>query len=178
MSADHLQTDTGVFEKIRGVDALALRQGPNEEDVAFAVAKGVSFRNGTIEFDVQPFAMGTGLGFRRRGNNNFEYFYMRPNGKCPQSPDCLQYAPQTHGVLLWDVFPQFQAASPIHDGEWNHIKVVVSGRRMDLYVNATKSPSLRVGRLEGDEAEGSCDQAPARQRLQDLLHNDPKSRPF
>src|SRR4029453_6702375 len=54
MTADRWQTDTGVFEKIQGVDAIALRQG-------MASPKGVTLRNGTVEFDVQPFAMGTGL---------------------------------------------------------------------------------------------------------------------
>src|SRR5690349_17229944 len=85
MTADYWQTDTGVFEKIQGVDAIALRQG-------MALAKGITLRNGIIEFDVQPFAMGTGLAFRRRDDNTYEYFYIRPNGKCAQSKDCLQYA--------------------------------------------------------------------------------------
>jgi len=147
MTADHWRTDTGVFEKIQGVDAIALRQG-------MALAKGITLRNGTIEFDVQPFAMGTGLAFRRRDDNSYEYFYIRPNGKCAQSEDCLQYAPETHGVLLWDVFPQYQAAASIRDGEWNHIKIVLSGQRMNLYVNREKTPSLKIGRLEGDSAEG------------------------
>ena len=147
MTADRWQTDTGVFEKIQGVDALALRQG-------MALAKGISLRNGIVEFDVQPFAMGTGLAFRRRDDNTYEYFYIRPNGKCVESKDCLQYAPQTHGVLLWDVFPQYQAAAPIHDGEWNHIKIVLSGQRMNVYVNHEKTPSLKIGRLEGDSIEG------------------------
>jgi hypothetical protein len=147
MTSDRWQTDTGVFEKIQGVDAIALRQG-------MAVANDVNFRNGTVEFDVQPFYMGVGLGFRQRDNDTYEYVYIRPNGKCSQSPDCLQYAPQIHGVLLWDLFPQYQAPAPIHDGEWNHIKIVVSGQRMNVYVNRAKSPSLKIGRLEGDAAEG------------------------
>lgn len=147
MTPDRWQTDTGVFEKIQGVDAIALRQG-------MAVANGVTFRNGIVEFDVQPFAMGAGLGFRRRNDDTYEYFYIRPNGKCSESADCLQYAPQTHGVLLWDVFPQYQAPAAIRDGEWNHIKIVLSGQRMNVYVNGAKSPSLKIGRLEGDAAEG------------------------
>jgi len=147
MTPDHWQTDTGVFEKIQGVDAIALRQG-------MALAKDITLQNGIIEFDVQPFAMGTGLAFRRRDDNSYEYFYIRPNGKCSESKDCLQYAPQTHGVLLWDVFPQYQSSASIRDGEWNHIKVVLSGQRMNLYVNHEKTPSLRIGRLEGDSPEG------------------------
>src|SRR5262245_11323474 len=99
MKPELLQTDSGVFAKIQGVDALALRQG-------MASPKGLQLRDGIVEFDVQPFAMGTGLAFRRRDDENFEYFYICPNGRCAQSNDCLQYAPETRGVLLWDVFPQ------------------------------------------------------------------------
>lgn len=78
MTPDLWQTDTGVFERIQGVPSIALRQG-------MASPKGVTLRNGIIEFDVQPFAMGTGLAFRRRDGSNFEYFYVCPNGKCAQS---------------------------------------------------------------------------------------------
>jgi hypothetical protein len=66
----------------------------------------------------------------------------------------VQYAPTTHGVLLWDVFPQFQGPAPLHDSGWNHIKMVISGKRMNLYVNGSGTPSLSVGRLEGDAEEG------------------------
>jgi hypothetical protein len=148
MAAEHWQTDTGVFEKIQGMDALALHDG------SLATAKDVTLRDGTIEFDVQPLVMGAGLAFRQRDKDTFESFYMRPMGKCSESPNCLQYAPQTHGVLLWDLYPQYQSAAPIRDGEWNHIKIVLSGKRMNVYVNGGPSPSLVVGHLEGDAAEG------------------------
>jgi hypothetical protein len=149
MDAEHWQTESGVFEKIQGIDALALHTGEA------AAAKGLTLRNGTVEFDVQPLAMGAGLAFRQRDNDTFESFYIRPNGKCPDDARCLQYAPQTHGILLWDLFPQYQTSAPIRDGEWNHIKVVLSGKRMNVYVNHGKTPALKIGRLEGDTAEGN-----------------------
>jgi hypothetical protein len=62
----------------------------------------------------------------------------------------MQYTPQTHGVLLWDLFPQYQTRAPLRDNGWNHIKMVVSGRRMNVFVNDAASPTLEVGRLEGD----------------------------
>ena len=147
MAAEHWQTDTGVFEKIQGMDALALHDG------SLATAKDVTLRDGTIEFDVQPLVMGAGLAFRQRDKDTFESFYIRPTGKCSQAPNCLQYAPQTHGILLWDLYPEYQSAAPIRDGEWNHIKIVVSGQRMNVYVNGG-SLSLKVGHLEGDTADG------------------------
>ena len=87
----------------------------------------LNFRNGTIEYDVASTTdMGAGFVFRRADQDNYEMFYLRPRPKCEEAPDCVQYAPQTHGVLLWDVFPQYQGPAPLHPG-WNHVKLVVSG---------------------------------------------------
>jgi hypothetical protein len=149
MTAEHWQTESGAFEKIQGMDAIALHEGGN------AIAKNVTLKDGTIEFDVQPMVMGTGMVFRRVDDKNFEMFYFRPNGKCSESPFCLQYAPQTHNILLWDVFPQYQVPAPIRDGEWNHVKLVISGKRMNMYVNHSATPTLKVGRLEGDASDGT-----------------------
>jgi hypothetical protein len=148
-TAEHWQTESGAFEKIQGMDAIALHEG------GFAIAKDLTLKDGTIEFDVQPMVMGTGMIFRRQDDKNFEMFYFRPNGKCAVDSRCLQYAPQTHNVLLWDVFPQYQVPAPVRDGEWNHVKLVISGKRMNMYVNHSSAPTLKVGRLEGDASEGS-----------------------
>jgi hypothetical protein len=98
--------------------------------------------------------MGAGIGFRRRDKDTYEDFYLRPRPNCSEAADCTQYAPQTHGVLLWDLFPQYQAPAPLREGEWNHIKLVISGQRMNVFINGTKSPTLKIGRLEGDAQEG------------------------
>jgi hypothetical protein len=125
-----------------------------------AILKDFNFRNGTIEFDVIPKGpMGAGIGFRRRDDATYEDFYLRPRPKCDEAVDCIQYAPHTHGVLLWDVFPQYQSPAPVEETKPNHIKMVISGRRMNIYVNPPASggmmaPTLAVGRLEGDTLEG------------------------
>ena len=125
-----------------------------------AILKDFSFRNGTIEFDVIPRGpMGAGIGFRRRDDATFEDFYLRPRPHCEAAVDCIQYAPQTHGVLLWDVFPQYQSPASVDEKSPNHIKMVISGRRMNIYVNPPANggmvaPTLSVGRLEGDALEG------------------------
>jgi hypothetical protein len=125
-----------------------------------AVLKDFKFQNGTIEFDVIPKGpMGAGIGFRRRDDDTYEDFYLRPRPKCDAAEDCIQYAPQTHGVLLWDVFPQYQSPAPVQETTPNHIKMVISGRRMNIYVNppangGMMAPTLAIGRLEGDTLEG------------------------
>src|ERR1035438_2240141 len=155
MTPEHWKTTGNVeFLKHNGSDALELKPGDN---TATATPLDLSFRNGTIEFDVdKPWSMGTGIAFRREKDKseNFEYFYLRPQANCAEAVDCIQYAPQTHGVLLWDVLPQYQSPAPLREGEWNHVKLVVSGQRMNIFVNGAKSPTLKIGRLEGDSQEG------------------------
>jgi hypothetical protein len=134
------------FVSHRGVPSLNIKKGA-------AVLKGVTFGNGTIEFDVDPTGpMGAGAGFRVRDERTFEDFYLRPRPNCAEAWDCMQYAPQTQGVLLWDLYPQFQSPAPLVAGDWNRVKLVISGRRMRVYVNGTRT--LEVGRLAGDALEG------------------------
>jgi len=158
MTAEYWTT-TGEVEFVQrdGHDALKLNPGNSaaHKMTGQAVLNDFTFRNGTIEYDVEPLGnMGAGIGFRRRDKDTYEDFYLRPRPNCSEAADCTQYAPQTHGVLLWDLFPQYQAPAPLREGEWNHIKLVISGQRMNVFINGTKSPTLKIGRLEGDAQEG------------------------
>ena len=120
-----------------------------------AVLKDITFTNGTIEFDVNTIGRGApGIAFRQQDEGNFELLCLRPDPSCPAFRACMQYAPQTHGVLLWDLFPQYQTRAPLREKGWNHIKMVVSGRRMNVFVNDSASPTLEVRRLEGDALKG------------------------
>jgi hypothetical protein len=120
-----------------------------------AVLKDTTFSDGTIEFDLNTIGRGApGIPFRQRDESNFELLYLRPEPNCPAFQACMQYAPQTHGVLLWDLFPQYQTRAPLRENGWNHIKMVVSGWRMNVFVNDAAKPTLQVGRLEGDAMKG------------------------
>jgi hypothetical protein len=128
-----------------------------------AVLTGITFGDGTIEFDVNTVGRGApGIVFRKQNDENFELLYLRPDPNCPAFRACVQYAPQTHGVLLWDLFPQYETRAPLRENGWNHIKMVVSGRRMNVFVNDAPLPTLEVARLEGDAMTGGLQlQGPA-----------------
>ena len=151
MTADRWQSKGNVeFVRMEGFPLGLLRVNDGG-----AVLKNLHFANGTIEFDIQPIGQDIpGIRFRRRDDATAEEFYLRPGPNCPASDDCVQYAPVTHGLMLWDIYPEYQAGAPLREDGWNHIRLVISGRRMDVFVNRATSPVLAVGRLEGDALEG------------------------
>ena len=55
--------------------------------------------------------------------------------------------------MLWNAYPQYQTQAPILDG-WNHVKLVVAGRRMNVFINHAMFPTLAVGNLESAAQEG------------------------
>ena len=151
MTADHWQTK----ENAEFLRQLGFYHGLMRLNSGNAVLKDVTFADGTIEFDVNTIGRGApGVAFRQQDEANFELLYLRPDPACPAFRARIQYAPQTHGVLLWDLFPQYQARAPLRENGWNHIKMVVSGRRMNVFVNDAVSPTLQVGSLEGDAMKG------------------------
>jgi hypothetical protein len=120
-----------------------------------ATLKDVAFSDGSIEFDVHTVGRGMpGIAFRRQDENSFELFYLRPDPACPAFQVCIQYTPTTHGVSLWDLFPRYQTRAPLRENGWNHIKLVIFGRRMNVFVNDSPAPTLQVDRLEGDAMKG------------------------
>jgi len=161
MTADHWQTK----ENAEFLRELGFFRGLMRLNSGNAVLKETTFSDGTIEFDVITIGRGSpGIAFRRQNDDNFELLYLRPDPACPAFAACMQYAPQTHGVLLWDLFPQYQTRAPLRENGWNHIKMVVSGRRMNVFVNDVPMPTLKVGSLEGDALTGGVrlqDRAPS-----------------
>ena len=124
-----------------------------------ASPKGLSFSTGIIEFDVLISSKGPSIGptfdFRVRDAGTADSFYARPSLDCSAAVDCLQYAPITHGLMMWDAFRRYQHRAPILLDNWNHFKFVISRTRMNVYVNRSLAPDLIVGRLEGDATTGA-----------------------
>jgi hypothetical protein len=146
------------FVKHKGIDSIALKPFDLKTWVPTgeAIAQNVSlrnFRNGTIEFDMEPLQMGAGI-FFHRNQDTAEYIYLRPSPGCEASKDCIQYAPVLHGIELWDMYPQYQSGSPLHPDDWNHVKVVISGLRMNMFLNHGAQPALEIGMLESGAKEG------------------------
>jgi hypothetical protein len=147
-------TDNVEFITHRSVSAV---QSDNEEGFGILLKDQV-FTDGTIEFDVELKGSGfPGIDFRiGKDTLNSEKFYIRYFG----TPDSLkrttlQYAAVLDGVNMWDVTDDYQAAAKIHEGRWNHVKLVVSGKQMKVYVNDMQRAALHVPALEGITESGA-----------------------
>lgn len=139
------------FIEYKGQKAIKMDQ--NSRDI---LLKDYSFKDGTIEFDVevsQPGPFPT-LYFRAL-NKNAEHVYLRTGsaGKA-NAYTTLQYASIIEDVNLWDLQHEYQTRATILMNEWNHVKLVVSGKQLRVYVNS-EEPNLEVPAMEGNLDEGN-----------------------
>jgi len=140
-----------------GVKAIKMHAHGNEVTV-----KRFNFTNGTIEFDTQPIDAETrgfgpvGVYFRQKDVKESEYIYLRTKkDDTKRDDDDIQYAPVVNGMLLFNMMSQFDGPAPVHNKEWNHVKLVVSGMQMRVYVNDMNEPVLEIPRLESNSTTGS-----------------------
>ncbi|MEJ1239661.1 hypothetical protein WBG78_16105 [Chryseolinea sp. T2] len=118
--------------------------------------KDYTFSDGTIEYDVEPLSEGfAGIYFHMADNNETEYLYLRTaRAGSPVAMDAIQYAPYNKGVLLWDMYYWFQGPAKINKSDWNHVKLIVSGAQMVVYVNDINTTTLEIPQLEGNQQNG------------------------
>jgi hypothetical protein len=62
-----------------------------------------------------------------------------------------------NGFMLWNVYPEYQKRAPVFPEGWNHVRLVVSGRRMNVFINDSVQPTLVVGELLGNSPEGGLE---------------------
>ncbi|MDR7129889.1 hypothetical protein J2X69_002235 [Algoriphagus sp. 4150] len=136
------------FKTKNGVEKMLI--SPSSGKV---VAKNIEFSNGTIEFD--SFATkALSFFFRMENKDENEYFYLRTaRAGDSTAMDAIQYAPYIDGVLMWNIYPQFQSNANFSLEGKNHFKFVVSGSRMEIYINS-ETPTLEVDHLEGNFETG------------------------
>lgn len=138
----------------------SFQRGPNKQNIlvvnkGYAELKNTHFSNGTIEFDTKFVGERiAGITFRQH-DDAADALYFRPSADCAVSEECIQYMPTAHHVFEWDLYGQYQTHAPISPHEWNHIKLVLSGARMNVFVNGAQAPTLAVETLVGGFRDGS-----------------------
>lgn len=114
----------------------------------------VDFENGTIEFDVATTGVRSFVGvvFRFQERDEYEFYYLRPH----QSGrfDAMQYTPVFNGISAWQLYPEYNANAEIPRNEWLHVRMVISGSRLRVYLGDAEEPALDVDRLRRGRGHG------------------------
>jgi len=158
MSADKWEFKEGkvTFVEKNGAKAMRIVQG-NQGAV---LLKNVLFKDGTIEFDFEPESPMTLMSSPSvyfHGNmqkNDVEILYIRGRANTPTANDGVQYCPIINGVNMWDMYPDYQGPALFEGGKTNHLKMVISGKQMKVYVNDMTRPTLYIPKLEGNADAG------------------------
>ena len=153
LQADHWECPPNIAEFLtyKSVPALKIT------GKGTVVLKDLDFKDGTIEFDLDPadeksFAS---IYFRWENDKENEIFYFRSaRAGNFDAVDAIQYAPVIKGVNLWDMMYHYQRNANYTIGQWNHVKMVVSGQQMKVYINGNEHAVLEVPQLEGNTTHG------------------------
>lgn len=119
-----------------------------------ATLKNTRFHNGVIKFDVAiPKTRGfVGLDFRAN-DAMAENFYLRSHQS--GNPDANQYTPIFNNTAAWQIYygPRYAAPTEYRFDTWMPVKLVVKGKKMDVYVDSDK-PVLHIDNLLQGDSEG------------------------
>lgn len=143
---------SGVENKIEnylGKKSLYLKGGQ-------ALIKDSDFTNGIIEFKIAFTGERGFMGavWRLEDENNYEEFYLRPHQS--SNPDANQYTPVFNGISGWQLYYGKDYASPIKYkfNQWNLVKIIVSGKYAEIYINDMDIPALFLNELKRNVKSG------------------------
>ena len=172
-SIDHLagknvsikQTD---YKGRAAVQVIANPEAANAS--SYAVVKGVSFRDGTIEVDLAGLpAAGAftgargfiGIAFRIQDDGRYEYIYLRPtNGRADDqvrrnhSTQYSSYPDFDYARSRQEAPEKYESYVDLEPGVWTKYKIEVEGHKARLYVNGAEQPCLIVNDLKLDPRDG------------------------
>jgi len=145
-------SDAVDFQKIGDRPSMRIKN-----DTSLVTLNNTTFGSGTIEFDIQPPSEGfSSVYFRQQSTAERECLYFRTGkNRNIEADDAVQYAPFIDGVNLWDLFPEYQSDASLKAGKWNHVKMIISGKQMRVYINDTLHAALAVPFLEGNTQTGA-----------------------
>lgn len=136
------------FESVLGRQAMVLRGNTH------VVKQGLDFKNGRIEFDLTPLDNGdfAAVTFRRESFTNHENIYLRLRRSGEFM--ALQYAPRVNGSSTWQLYPEFTAATDWPRNQWTHVRLEITGSKMEVFVANAAKPLLTVPRLRNGTTGG------------------------
>lgn len=133
------------LETYQGAKALMLKKNFNTPKSAFiAYPKDLNFRDGEIELDMASTTGNDylGLAFRIQDAVHYETLYFRPASS--GTINAVQYMPAKKDEFDWWDYEadKYQAKATLPAKTWFHVKVVVKGRQLTVYVDHQAKPSM------------------------------------
>lgn len=153
---DTLDYELGSFG---GTKALLIkRKIQNYKSASLAYKPGINFKDGIIEMDVAdmtPKGGFVGLAFRIRDAHHYETVYFRPGSS--GTVNAIQYMPEKKAEFNWWDYEstKYQAKAILPQSKWFHIKVVVQGSKMEVYVDNAAKPSMVYAGLDPSLKSGA-----------------------
>ncbi|KAA0990069.1 family 16 glycoside hydrolase [Dyadobacter aurulentus] len=157
--ADLWETSNREVQTVTDGGKKAVKFNVNEKE-GFMILKDYNFTNGTIEFDVkgknvlqQSFV---GVTFHFQDTKTQDVVYFRPfnfmNADTVRRPRSVQYAsmPDYPWPKLRESFPgkYENKVNPVPNPDgWFHVKIIVAGKAIKVYVDHSPKPSLEVESL-------------------------------
>lgn len=170
---DQLAAKNATIAPINFKGRAAIQVNANAEAAnatSYAVVKGTSFRDGTIEVDLagQPAATAgaaargfIGVAFRIQTDGRYEYIYLRPtNGRADDqvrrnhSTQYSSYPDFDFARSRQEAPEKYESYVDLQPGVWTKYKIEVDGRKARLYVNGAEQPCLIVNDLKLDPQSG------------------------
>lgn len=138
---------------------------------SLAIVKASDFKDGTIEVDLVGMPRQgsnsqsrgfVGVAFRIQGDvEKFENFYLRfTNGRADDqlrrnhSAQYISFPDFSWSRLRQENPGVYESYVDIEENSWTKIKIVVSGRKAQLFVNSATQPCLIVNDLKLEESRG------------------------
>lgn len=140
---DTLDLELGTYQQKKAL--LIKRKIDNYKSASLAYWPKLNFKDGIIELDLAFAGKGNGyigLAFRIRDAHHYETVYFRPLSS--GTINAIQYMPEKKVDFNWWDYEadKYQAKAILPRNAWFHVKVVVMGSKMEVYVNNSPSPSM------------------------------------
>ena len=165
IAPDLKKVSQGVGAKIAGEAKPRWETNVKGKDALFAPGviwlEGVNFTEGVIECDIlgKSAPRGSnfpGLAFHGLDDATYDCVYFRPFNFRAENPENASHAVQYTSQPRWtwqklraEKTGQYEKSivPPLDGDAWFHTKIVVSGKKVSVFVNDNEKPSLEVEKL-------------------------------
>ncbi|GAA3958474.1 DUF1080 domain-containing protein [Mucilaginibacter dorajii] len=118
----------------------------------------LNFRDGIIECDLAFAGKGNayiGLAFRIKDAHHYETLYFRPLSS--GTINAIQYMPEKKADFNWWDYEadKYQAKAILPHNDWFHVKLIVTGSKLEVYVNNAPKPAMVYSSLDPSLKNGS-----------------------